>query len=686
MPLEAGSFSPGLQPLVHRETLTLRAPTQVWSSSDGSIGTAPIHGIYHADRRLVSAMRLEVDGRQLEFASGASLGADRLRAVGLLRHIDPGVDSTLRAIFDREVATTSAEDRLLFESRRREPTELTVTVTIVPDSTRIDIVKAGGRSNSVPSPKLSGDQVTWETDDTETTLAASGAEMTVADDVTLTWKLTVPPGGAASVSWRFSFEDRRPAVTGVEGPVPWSIPTVTAPDARLARWVEASLSDLDALRLTTPSDPDAVFVGAGAPWYLTLFGRDSLWAARMLLPLGTGLARGTLHTLGERQGSDHDIDRAEQPGKILHELRREEVHGEDGMRLPPLYYGTVDATPLWIILLADAWRWGLSDDEVIQFLPRLEAALRWVREHGDADGDGLLEYIDESGHGLSNQGWKDSGDSVQWHDGRFADVPIALAEVQGYAYEAAISGAEILDYFGRPGGDDLRDWAERLRHRFHETFWVEDADGPFPAIALDADKRPVDSLTSNIGHLLGTGILDREQAGLVARRLISPEMSSGYGLRTLSTRAAGYWPLSYHGGSVWTHDTAIAIDGLVTEGYLSEATVLIEGLLAAAEGFGYRMPELHSGDPRDEIGRPIPYPAACRPQAWSAASAILVMSAVFGLHPRPDGLHVDPGPKALGATVSGIRFRGEEISISVAPDGTVTSNSPNVKTARTPSG
>src|SRR5690606_25852403 len=173
--------------------------------------------------------------------------------------------------------------------------------------------------------------------------------------------------------------------------------------------------------------------------------------------------------------------------------------------------------------------------------------------------------------------------------------------VQGYAYEAAISGAEILDYFDRPGADDIRDWADRLRHRFHETFWVEDADGPFPAIALDADKRPVDSLTSNIGHLLGTGILDREQAGLVARRLISRCRSSGYGLRRLPPRAAGYWPLSYLGGSVWTHDTAIAIDGLVTEGYLSEATVLIEGLLAAAEGFGYRMPELHSGDPRDEI-------------------------------------------------------------------------------------
>lgn len=649
------------------------------------MGSAPIHGIYHADRRLVSVLELTIDGQCLEFASGTSLEADRLRAVGLLRHIDPGADSTLRAIFDRAAYTAAIEDRLTIESRRKEPTDLTVTVRVGPDSSRIDIVKAGRRASSTPIPKMVGDAATWEADDTVATLTAPEAEMAVADDVTLTWNVTVPAHGSVSVSWRFDFEDRRPAVTGVEGPVPWSLPTVTAPDSRLARWVEASLSDLDALRLTTPSDPEAVFVGAGAPWYLTLFGRDSLWAARMLLPLGTGLARGTLHTLGERQGSGHDVDRAEQPGKILHELRRDDVQGADGMHLPPLYYGTVDATPLWIILLADAWRWGLSDEEVVPFLPRLEAALRWIREHGDADGDGLLEYIDESGHGLSNQGWKDSGDSVQWCDGRFAQVPIALAEVQGYAYEAAMSGAELLDHFDRPGGDDIREWADRLRRRFHETFWVDDADGPYPAIALDAEKRPVDSLTSNIGHLLGTGILDREQAGWVARRLVSPEMSSGYGLRTLSTTAAGYWPLSYHGGSVWTHDTAIAIDGLVTEGYLSEATVLIDGLLAAAEGFDYRMPELHSGDPRDEIGRPIPYPAACRPQAWSAASAILVMAAVFGLQARTDGLYVDPGPKALGATVSGIRFRGEQITISVAPDGTITSNSPTVKPLRAPS-
>lgn len=664
--------------------MTLRAPTQVWSESDGSMGAAPIHGIYHADRRVVSALEVMVNGERLEFASGATLGADRLRAVGLVRHIDPGADSTLRVIFDRAVSTTSTGDRLTIESRRREATELTVTVTVVPDSSRIDVIKAGGSAVSVPSPQVRADAVTWEADDTTTTLEAPEAELTVADDVTLTWQVTVPPRGSATVSWMFTFDDQRPAVTGVEGPVPWSIPTVTCPDSRLGRWVEASLSDLEALRLATPTHPGSVFVGAGAPWYLTLFGRDSLWAARMMLPLGTGLARGTLHTLGERQGSGHDITRAEQPGKILHELRRDDVHGADGMHLPPLYYGTVDATPLWIILLADAWRWGLSDEEVAPFLPRLEAALRWVREHGDADGDGLLEYIDTSGHGLSNQGWKDSGDSVQWHDGTFAEVPIALAEVQGYAYEAAISGAELLDYFDRPGGDEIRAWAERLRRRFHETFWVDDQSGPYPAIALDAEKRPVDSLTSNIGHLLGTGILDREQAGLVARRLVSPEMSSGYGLRTLSSRAAGYWPLSYHGGSVWTHDTAIAIDGLVTEGYLSEATVLIDGLLAAAEGFDYRMPELHSGDPAEEVGRPIPYPAACRPQAWSAASAVVVLAAIFGLQPRPDGLQVDPGPKALGASVSGIRFRGEEVSIGVAPDGTVTSNSPSVKTARTP--
>ena len=379
--------------------------------------------------------------------------------------------------------------------------------------------------------------------------------------------------------------------------------------------------------MVSTRSPGDQFFAAGAPWFFTLFGRDSLWAARMLLPLGPDVARGTLRVLAAVQGRSAVAETAEQPGKIMHELRRATTAHGDELVLPPLYYGTVDATPLWICLLADAHEAGLPDHDVAPLLPYLEAALAWMRDSGDSDGDGLLEYVDASGRGLSNQGWKDSGDSVQWRDGTLAAGPIALCEVQAYAYEAACRGAGLLDAFGMTGGDEWRAWAARLASRFRETFWIDDPEGGYPAIALDAGKRPVDTVTSNIGHLLGTGLLSPDEARLIAARLVAPELDSGFGLRTMSTDSAGYWPLSYHGGSVWTHDTAIAIMGLSREGFADEAATLTEGLLRAAVAFDYRMPELHSGDAASSFPTPPPYPAACRPQAWSAAAAIAVWNA-----------------------------------------------------------
>jgi glycogen debranching enzyme len=440
--------------------------------------------------------------------------------------------------------------------------------------------------------------------------------------------------------------------------------------------VAAALDDLAALRLTTSADTDQEFLAAGAPWFFTLFGRDSIWAARMMLPLGTALAGGTLRVLAGLQGVTSVADTAEQPGKIMHELRRDalEIPGE-GVHLPPLYFGTVDATPLWVCLLHDAWRWGLPDDEVRALLPNLTAALAWMRDYGDADGDGLLEYTDESGHGLSNQGGKDSGDSVQWRDGRLADGPIALCEVQAYAYEAATHGADLLDHFGEPGGAEWRDWAGALRARFASAFWIDAPDGAYPAIALDAQKRPVDTVTSNLGHLLGTGLLTREESVLVARRLVSPELSSGFGLRTMSTDSGGYWPMSYHGGSVWTHDTAIAIAGLSRDGFADESAQLTAGLLAAAAGFDYRMPELHSGDSAAATSVPIPYPAACRPQAWSAAAAVSVLGSVLGLVADAPSGELDVRPAASGLapiTVSGLMFDGQRLGVAVDAAGAAT--------------
>ncbi|HEY0119126.1 MAG TPA: amylo-alpha-1,6-glucosidase, partial [Cellulomonas sp.] len=343
--------------------------------------------------------------------------------------------------------------------------------------------------------------------------------------------------------------------------------------------------------------------------------------------------------------------------------------------LPPVYYGTVDATPLWVCLLHDAWRWGMPAAEVEALLPAAEAALEWIVGPGDSDGDGFLEYVDETGSGLANQGWKDSGDSVQWRDGRLATGPIALVEVQGYAHEAAMGGAALLEAFGRPGAQRWRDWAGELATRFRHSFWTQDAHGRYPGIALDADKQVVDTVTSNIGHLLGTGILTREEETTVAERLGRPDMDSGYGLRTMSTDSAGYWPLRCHGGAVWPHDTAIVVAGLSRAGHADAAARLATGLLAAAQDLDDRLPELFSGDQRGTVPAVVPYPAACRPQAWSAAASVAVLGASLGLTPDVPGgrLHVaPPTTSAVGALrVRGLRLAGHDLDVEIDRDGRV---------------
>jgi glycogen debranching enzyme len=490
------------------------------------------------------------------------------------------------------------------------------------------------------------------------------------------WTLVLPPDGQETLRWQLRTADRRPVVVAPSGPVEWLRPVLTADDRRLVRLIDQSLDDLESLRLAEPATPGDTFIAAGVPWFLTLFGRDSLWAARMLLPLGTGLAAGTLRTLARRQGRRIDPRSGEAPGKIMHELRREDARMKSvGWAQPATYYGTVDATPLWISLLHDAWRWGMPADDVVALLPNLEAALRWLAEHADPDRDGFIEYVDESGRGLANQGWKDSGGAIRFRDGHLATPPIALCEVQGYAFRAAVDGAHLLDAFGRPDGDRWRGYAADLAERFRARFWVDGPHGRHPALALDRDKRPVDSLTSNIGHLLGTGLLTDEETAAVVARLMSAAMSDTYGLRTMSTQDTAYRPLAYHCGAVWPHDTAIALLGLATVGAYEAAAQLAEGLLVAAEAFEYRLPEMYGGDSRDAVGRPVPHPGACRPQAWSAAAAVAILQAALGLSVDVPGgeLRVNPLPGApLGAIAAGgLRVAGTPIDIAVTRDGEV---------------
>jgi glycogen debranching enzyme len=285
------------------------------------------------------------------------------------------------------------------------------------------------------------------------------------------------------------------------------------------------------------------------------------------------------------------------------------------------YYGTIDATPLFVMLLGELSRWGLGTDIIDSLLPHADRAISWMEEYGDRDGDGFIEYQRPNTHGLINQGWKDSWDGINFADGTIAETPIALCEVQAYAYGAYV-GRSLL---ARAAGDTAverrcADRAEALKEAFNEAFWLPDK-GYF-ALALDKDKKPVDSCTSNMGHCLWTGIVDEDKAALVAERLMSPEMFTGWGIRTLGSDMGAYNPVSYHNGSVWPHDTAVVATGLMRYGFVKEASRVASGLFDAAEHFGGQLPELFCGFDRSDFPEPVPYPTACSPQAWAAAAPI----------------------------------------------------------------
>ncbi|MEO3780765.1 glycogen debranching N-terminal domain-containing protein [Micromonospora sp. B11E3] len=667
-----------LQPLLHDLVGVVHAPTSALGDAAGQIRPAGVQGVFHADARVLSRAELRVDDREPEALTRGPVGPHAARFVGLTRWLgDPGADPTVRVDRVRRLEPGGLTEELHVVSTAAAPVRATVSVDLGCDLAPIEMVKSGDTTEPLPAKMTGAGQVTWAADGITVTVtgeqAAADADGDRARSPRLSWPVELAPRGSVTLRWRLAVDDPRAVVVAPAAAPTWARPEVTADDRRLVRFLDRSLDDLHTLRLAEAGHPGDVFLGAGVPWFLTLFGRDSLWAARMLLPLGTELAAGTLRVLARRQGTRVDPATGEAPGKILHELRRGEFAlPQHGLRLPPAYYGTVDATPLWVALLHDAWRWGLPAEQVEPLLPHLEAALGWLGEHADADGDGLVEYVDTSGRGLSNQGWKDSGDSIRFRDGRLAQAPIVLAEVQGYAYEAAVAGAALLDAFGRPGGDRWREHAARLAERFRAAFWVDGPYGPQPALALDRDKRPVDSLTSNIGHLLGTGLLTEDESAQVARLLATEALAGGFGLRTMSTDDAGYSPLSYHCGSVWTHDTAIVLAGLARGGHREAALGLADGLLAAADAFDHRVPELYAGDDRALIGRPVPYPAACKPQAWSAAASVLLLQAGVGLYPDVPGgvVRLDPlaGPKLGALTARGLRVAGAPVDVTV--DGT----------------
>jgi len=394
--------------------------------------------------------------------------------------------------------------------------------------------------------------------------------------------------------------------------------------------LDRCLRDLRALYTQTP---DGAVLAAGIPWYVTVFGRDSLIAAHQILSVNRAPAREALRVLAAHQGTEVDDWRDEEPGKILHEVRRGDLARAGVVPHTP-YFGSVDSTPWFLILLAQYFRW-TGDVEFVRGLrPNVDAALRWIDEFGDADGDGFVEYRTRSARGIRNQGWKDSHDSMVHADGRLAEPPIALSEVQSYVYLAKTRIADVFLALGdEPRAQLLVGQAEDLRRRFNEAFWMDDE--RYFAAALDGEKRQVRTIMSNPGHALYCGIVDDEKAALLSKRLLAPDMFSGWGIRTMSKSAAAYNPMSYHDGSVWPHDNALIAAGLKRYGFARSTNRVVTALFDAAIQADYlRLPELYCGFTRRTPNRPVSYPVACSPQAWAAGAPFLMLQAMLGISAR----------------------------------------------------
>jgi glycogen debranching enzyme len=410
-------------------------------------------------------------------------------------------------------------------------------------------------------------------------------------------------------------------------------PVLHAEDRALPSTYRASLSDLGALRLQPDLGLGATLPAAGLPWFMALFGRDSLITSFQALPYLPGLSATTLRVLAGAQSESRDDFHEREPGKILHELRYGELTAR-GERPHSPYFGTADATPLFLVLLDEYHRWSGDIELVRELEPHARAALAWIDDSGDADGDGYVEYACRNlESGLVNQCWKDSWDAIQFADGTLARGPIATCEIQGYVYDARRRTARLArDVWGDETlAGRLEKQAAGLRDRFHRDFWMPER-GCY-ALALDGEKHQVDSLTSNIGHLLWSGIAEDDAAAATAEWLLDEELYSGWGVRTLGSREAGYNPLGYHTGTVWPHENSLIAAGLARYGHDGAAATLACSILRAAPHFEHRLPEVFAGYPLSEASVPVAFPTASRPQAWAAATPLMLLSTMLDLHP-----------------------------------------------------
>ena len=560
----------------------------------------------------------ELTNPDLELASGERLAAERLR-IRIERRADAG--GALR----QRIAVRSYH-----RGRLQLPLELRLGADFLPMLELRGIVP---RHEREPESGAGGFSVVGRDGVRRTTALRATPEPRAEGDGRLVFDLDLPPRGGADVELDFEVSEH------MDGELGAAIPRrtyrdgtrVSSNDQLFNRILQRSIDDLHLLE--SELDGQSYFA-AGIPWFATLFGRDSLIAAFQALSFLPGVAEGTLRLLAGRLGRELSDVRDEEPGKVLHELRVGEpaTLGETPFAR---YYGSVDATPLFLCLLCRHADWSGSLDLFRELREPAMAALEWIDRYGDLDGDGLVEYKRRSPHGLVSQGWKDSADGIPDHAGEPLVAPVALVEVQGYVVRAKEMMARMLELDGDGSrAERLRDEAAALTAQL-ERFWIEDP-GCY-AVGLDHEKRPGSGLTSNQGHLLWANVVSEERARCIRDVLMGDDMFTGWGVRTLAQSHPAYNPVGYHTGSVWPHDSALIAFGLRRYGFDEDFTLIFEGLLEAASRFNdYRLPELFAGFPRAEFDEPVPYPVACQPQAWAAGSIPFLLK--WGLGLSPDAL------------------------------------------------
>jgi len=623
-------------------------------------------GLFSYDTRFLSKWVLTIDGQKLN-----PLSMDDLHYFETRFFLVPGtgtvyVDSKLSVIRQRAVSNGFHEE-LTILNHEDEPVDLTVRIDAACDfadlfEVKDALEKKGKYVNRIENGEL---VLGYERETFARSTRISSSVPGRFDEHGITYQLRIEPHG----QWKSELDvstmrlaglTQRQTKRGNGGARRSTMET------NLERWLDdaprvecdwdslkstyrRSLVDLAALRFSPPIMGGRSLPAAGLPWFMTMFGRDSIFTSLQALPFTPELAATTLRALGHWQGTRIDDFRDEDPGRIVHELRYGELPAFEERPHSP-YYGTADATPLYVVLLDEYERW-TGDTRLVRDLEfEARAALNWIDEYADLMGNGYISYKRRNEEtGLENQCWKDSWDSISYKDGRLPGFPRATCELQGYAFDAKMRGARLARSVWKDEAfaDRLEKEAADLKRRFNRDFWVEDDE--YFALALDQDGNQVDALSSNNGHLLWSGIVDKSKAKAVARHLLGPRLFSGWGVRTLAEKEARYNPIGYHVGTVWPFDTSFIAWGLRRYGFKEEAAQLAAGILDAAEFFDGRLPEAFGGYERSVTRYPVQYPTACSPQAWSTGAPLLLLRTMLGLEPIGEHLVVDPAlPAGIG--------------------------------------